>query len=131
MSGTMDHKRILKKCGDELEHDMRRIFIETCSKEYYINSTEEITTRKKNCKNQYKHSIENKNNGKPISKYKYNKPQDRAPLKFHKCGSKSHLVNTFPKKTRITDIELEKIQEINSKNDVTIHESDSQPSEEK
>ncbi|MBW0565309.1 hypothetical protein O181_105024 [Austropuccinia psidii MF-1] len=70
---------------------------------------------------------DNKNSGKPISKPK--KPQDRLPLKCHKCGSTSHLANTCPKKTRINEIEIEK-DDTKETNDVHVHESDSEPSEE-
>ncbi|MBW0577396.1 hypothetical protein O181_117111 [Austropuccinia psidii MF-1] len=51
-----------------------------------------------------------------------NEPHDKAPLKFHKCGSKSHLADTCPKMTRINEIEIEK--------GLSVHESDSEPSEE-
>ncbi|MBW0546126.1 hypothetical protein O181_085841 [Austropuccinia psidii MF-1] len=50
VSETMVHKRILRKCGGDLEHAIRRC-IEPCSKEYYINAMEDITTRKKIGKN--------------------------------------------------------------------------------
>ncbi|MBW0490342.1 hypothetical protein O181_030057 [Austropuccinia psidii MF-1] len=89
---------------------------------------EDITTRTKIGRYWYKPPIGNKNSGKPISKP--NKPQDRAPLKFHKCGSTSHLANTYPKKTRINEIEIEKDDETKECNDVSLHQSDSEPSEE-
>ncbi|MBW0591531.1 hypothetical protein O181_131246 [Austropuccinia psidii MF-1] len=59
-----------------------------------------------------------------------NKPQDRYPLKCHKCGSTSHLENTFPKKTRINEINVEKVEDTKETTDVSLHESDSEPSEE-
>ncbi|MBW0568342.1 hypothetical protein O181_108057, partial [Austropuccinia psidii MF-1] len=65
--------------------------------------------------------------GKPIPKP--NKPHDKAPLKCHKCGSTSHLANTFPKKTRINEIEIVKDDTKETK-DVSVHESDSEPCEE-
>ncbi|MBW0542250.1 hypothetical protein O181_081965 [Austropuccinia psidii MF-1] len=46
MSETMAHKRILRKCGGDLGHSIRSRCIEPCSTEYYINSMEDITTRK-------------------------------------------------------------------------------------
>ncbi|MBW0505437.1 hypothetical protein O181_045152 [Austropuccinia psidii MF-1] len=45
MSETMVHKRILRKCGGDLEHAIRSRFIEPCSTEDYINAMEDITTR--------------------------------------------------------------------------------------
>ncbi|MBW0584713.1 hypothetical protein O181_124428 [Austropuccinia psidii MF-1] len=88
---------------------------------------EDITTRTKIGRNWYKSPIDNKTSGKPISKP--NKPQDRLPLKCHKCGSTSHLANTCPKKTRINEIEIVK-DDTKETNDVHVHESDSRPSEE-
>ncbi|MBW0517150.1 hypothetical protein O181_056865 [Austropuccinia psidii MF-1] len=89
---------------------------------------EDITNRTKIGRNWYKPPIDNKTSGKPISKP--NQPQERAPLEFHKCGSKSHLANTFPKKTRINEIEIEKEDDKKEANDVSLHESDSEPLEE-
>ncbi|MBW0531726.1 hypothetical protein O181_071441 [Austropuccinia psidii MF-1] len=64
---------------------------------------------------------------KPIPKP--NKPHDKAPLKCHKCGIKSHLADTCPKKTRINDIEIGK-DDTKETNDVPVHENDTEPSEE-
>ncbi|MBW0592756.1 hypothetical protein O181_132471 [Austropuccinia psidii MF-1] len=89
---------------------------------------EDITTRTKIGRNWYKPPIDKRTSGKPISKP--NKPQDRDPLKCHKCGILSHLANTCPKKTRINEIEIEKEDDTKEANDVSLHESDSEPSEE-
>ncbi|MBW0560268.1 hypothetical protein O181_099983 [Austropuccinia psidii MF-1] len=99
MSETMIHKRILRKCGGDLEHAIRRRCIEPCSTEDYINAMEDITTRTKIGINWYKPQIDNRTSGKTISKP--NKTHDKTPLKCHKCGSTSHLANTCPTKTRI------------------------------
>ncbi|MBW0552036.1 hypothetical protein O181_091751 [Austropuccinia psidii MF-1] len=88
-----------------------------------------ITTRTKIGRDWYKPPIDNKTNGKPISKYKAKKPEERAPPKFHKSGSTSHLTNTCPKKTVINEIELDETQDTKEKNEVTVHESHSEPSE--
>ncbi|MBW0555664.1 hypothetical protein O181_095379 [Austropuccinia psidii MF-1] len=128
MSQTMVHKRILRKCGGDLEDAIRRRFIEPCSTEDYINAMEDITTRTNIGRNWPKSPIDNKTNGKPIAKP--NKPQERLPLKFHKCGSTSHLANTCPKKTRINAINVEKVEDTKETTDVSLHESDSEPSEE-
>ncbi|MBW0528559.1 hypothetical protein O181_068274 [Austropuccinia psidii MF-1] len=87
----------------------------------------EITIRTKIGRNWYKPPMDNKTSGKPIPKP--NKPHDKAPLKCHKCGSTSHLANTCPKKTRTNEIEIEK-DDTKEKNDVSVHENDSEPSEE-
>ncbi|MBW0528724.1 hypothetical protein O181_068439 [Austropuccinia psidii MF-1] len=70
--------------------------------------------------------MDNKTSGKPIPKP--NKPHDKDPLKCNKCESTSHFDNTCPKKTRINEIEIEK-DDTKEKNDVPVHESDSEPSE--
>ncbi|MBW0589345.1 hypothetical protein O181_129060 [Austropuccinia psidii MF-1] len=88
---------------------------------------EDITTRAKIGRNWYKPPTDNKTSGKPIPKP--NKPHDKAPLKFHKCLSTSHLANTCPKKTRINEIEIQKDDTKETK-DVSVYESGSEPSEE-
>ncbi|MBW0556470.1 hypothetical protein O181_096185 [Austropuccinia psidii MF-1] len=126
MSETMLHKRILRKCGGDLEHAIRSRCIEPCSTEDYINAMEDITTRTKIGRNWYKPPMDNRASGKMIPKA--NKPHHKAPLKFHKCGSTSHLANTSPKKTRINEIEIEKHDTKETK-DVSVQESDSRHSE--
>ncbi|MBW0522660.1 hypothetical protein O181_062375 [Austropuccinia psidii MF-1] len=123
----MVHKRILRNCSGDLEHSIRRRCIENCSTEDYINAMEDITTRPKTGINVYKNPIDNKTSGKPIPKP--NAPHDQAPFKCHKCGSTSHLAKTCPKKTRINEIEIEK-DDTKETNDVPVHESYSEPSEE-
>ncbi|MBW0514710.1 hypothetical protein O181_054425 [Austropuccinia psidii MF-1] len=125
ISEAMILKRILRKCGGYLEHAIRSRCIEPCSTECYINAMEKITTRTETGRNWYKHPMDNKTSGKPIPKP--NKPHDKAPLKCHKCGSKSHLANTCPKKTRINEIEIQKDDKKGTK-DVSVHDSDSEPS---
>ncbi|MBW0502674.1 hypothetical protein O181_042389 [Austropuccinia psidii MF-1] len=89
---------------------------------------EDITARTKIGRNWYKPPIDNKTSGKPISKT--NEPHYKAPLKCHKCGSKSHLANTCAKKTRINEIEIDKEDDTKEANEVSLHEGDSEPSEE-
>ncbi|MBW0509472.1 hypothetical protein O181_049187 [Austropuccinia psidii MF-1] len=114
-------------CGGDLEHAIKSRCIEPCSTGDYINAMVEITTRTKIGKNWYKPPMENKTSWKPISKP--NKPHDKAPLKCHKYGSTSYLANNCPKRTRINEIEIEK-DDTEESNDVPVHESDSEPSEE-
>ncbi|MBW0517913.1 hypothetical protein O181_057628 [Austropuccinia psidii MF-1] len=106
MSETMIHKSILRKRGGDLEH-ARSIFIEPFSTEDYINAMEDITTRAKIGSNWYKPPMDNNTSEKQIPKP--NKAHDKAPLKCHKCGSKSHLAKTCLKKTRINEIEIDKV----------------------
>ncbi|MBW0496821.1 hypothetical protein O181_036536 [Austropuccinia psidii MF-1] len=127
MSETMLHKKILRKCGGDLENAIRSRCIELFSAEDYINAMEDITTRTKTGRNWYKPPMDNKTSGKPIPKP--NMPHEKAPLKCHKFGSTSHLANTCPKKKRINEIEIEK-DDTKETNDVPVNESDSEPSEE-
>ncbi|MBW0500980.1 hypothetical protein O181_040695 [Austropuccinia psidii MF-1] len=128
MSETMIHKRILRQCSGDLEHAIRSRCIKPCSTEDYINSMEDITTIKKIGRNWYKPLMDKKTSGKPIPKP--NKPHDKGLLKCHKCGSRSNLANTCPKKTRINEIEVDKIEYTKETNNISLHDSDSEPSEE-
>ncbi|MBW0549115.1 hypothetical protein O181_088830 [Austropuccinia psidii MF-1] len=85
MSETMVHKRMIKKCGGDLENSIRSRYVEPCSKEDYIKAMEDITPRNKIGRNWYKTPIDNKTSEKQISIV--NEPQDRDPFKFHKCGT--------------------------------------------
>ncbi|MBW0520096.1 hypothetical protein O181_059811 [Austropuccinia psidii MF-1] len=128
ISGTMVNKMILRKFCHDLEHAIQSRCIEPFSTEDYINAMEDITTRKKIRRNWYKPPIYNKTSGKEIPKP--NKPHDKAPLKCHKCGITSHLESTCPKKTRINEIEIDKFEDTKETNNVFLHDSDSEPSEE-
>ena len=72
--------------------------------------------------------MDNKTSGKPISNP--NKPHDKARLKCHKCGSTSHLANTCPKKTRRNEIEIDEVEDTKETINLSLHDSDSEPSEE-
>ncbi|MBW0533115.1 hypothetical protein O181_072830 [Austropuccinia psidii MF-1] len=128
MSETMVHNRILRECGGELEHVIRRRCIEPCYIEDYINAMEDIKTRTKIGRIWYKAPMDNNTSGKPITKP--NEPHDQACLKFHKCGSTSHLENTCLKKTRINEIDIDKVKDTKETNNVSLHDTDSEPSEE-
>ncbi|MBW0480749.1 hypothetical protein O181_020464 [Austropuccinia psidii MF-1] len=90
---------------------------------------EDITTGTKISRNWHKPSIDNKTSGKEI--LRPNKPQDRAPLKCHASGITYHLANNCAKKTRINRIGIEKSEYTKGTIDLSVHESDSEPSEEK
>ncbi|MBW0467636.1 hypothetical protein O181_007351 [Austropuccinia psidii MF-1] len=67
ISDKMVHKGKLRKCGGDLENSIRSRCIEPFSEEDYINSTEDITTRTKLCRNGYKPPVDNKTSGNPIT----------------------------------------------------------------
>ncbi|MBW0481741.1 hypothetical protein O181_021456 [Austropuccinia psidii MF-1] len=89
---------------------------------------EDITSKKKIGRNWYKSPMDNKTSGKPIPNL--NEPHEKSPLKCHKCESTSHMANNFPKKTRINEIEIDKVEDTKEENNVSLHDSDSEPSEE-
>ncbi|MBW0515063.1 hypothetical protein O181_054778 [Austropuccinia psidii MF-1] len=109
MSQKMVHMKILNKCGGELEHALRRRFIEQCSTEEYINTPEDIVTRAKIAR-KWK-NFNTKNSKKPfIKKYKPkepfnpNTPNTHEKRKCHKCGGIGHLANNCLKKAKINEI---------------------------
>ncbi|MBW0535680.1 hypothetical protein O181_075395 [Austropuccinia psidii MF-1] len=126
MSGTMVHKRILRKWGVDLENSIRSRFIDTFSTEDYINAMEDITTTTNIGTNWYKPPIDNKTSGKQISRP--NILKDRAPLKRHKCGITYHLADTCSKKMRINEIEIERAEDTKEKNYSALHKRYSEPS---
>ncbi|MBW0545298.1 hypothetical protein O181_085013 [Austropuccinia psidii MF-1] len=97
MSDTMLKMKILRKCGGELEHAMKRRCVEPCPAEDYINAMEDIITRTRIGKTWTKIPMESK----IISKVprEDRKPQ-KTVLKCHKCGSTANLANTCTKKTK-------------------------------
>ncbi|MBW0531899.1 hypothetical protein O181_071614 [Austropuccinia psidii MF-1] len=91
MSRKMVHMKILKKCGGELEHSLRRRCIEPCSTEEYINALEEIVTRTEIFRTWKKLEIKSPN--KPFMKkdeqrepFKSNTPNSNEQRKCHNCG---------------------------------------------
>ncbi|MBW0527481.1 hypothetical protein O181_067196 [Austropuccinia psidii MF-1] len=89
---------------------------------------EDSTPRTKAESNFYKPPMDNETRRKPIPNLK--KPNHKAPLKCHQCGCTSHLVNTCPKKKRINEIEIDKVEYTKETNNVSLHDSDSEASEE-
>ncbi|MBW0587397.1 hypothetical protein O181_127112 [Austropuccinia psidii MF-1] len=128
MSEKMIHKRILRKCGVDLEHATRSRCIEPCSTEDYINAMEDITTRTKNGRKWYKPPIDNKTSEKPISKT--NKPVRLVYEALDNNNNIKSTVTACPKKKRINEINVEKVEVTKETTDVSLHESDSEPSEE-
>ncbi|MBW0568869.1 hypothetical protein O181_108584 [Austropuccinia psidii MF-1] len=103
MSDTMIDMKILRKCGGELEHDIKFRCVKPCSIEEYINAMENIITRTRIGKTWTKNPIESKMVS-TISR------EDRRPekpvLKCDKCGSTSHLANTCTKKEKINEVQV-------------------------
>ncbi|MBW0520012.1 hypothetical protein O181_059727 [Austropuccinia psidii MF-1] len=101
--------KILKKCGGELEHSLRRRCIEQCSTEEYINALEDIVTREKIGGTWGKLDIKITNKpfikkDKPRETFKPNTSNSNEQRKCHKCGSIGHLANNLLKKAKINEI---------------------------
>ncbi|MBW0559368.1 hypothetical protein O181_099083 [Austropuccinia psidii MF-1] len=107
MSDTIINMKILRKHGGELEHAIKCRCVEPCSTEDYINAIQDIITRTRIGKTWAKIPMESKMVPK-ISRE--DKRPERPFLKYHKCGSTSHLANTCTKKTKINEVQV--IEEI-------------------
>ncbi|MBW0522691.1 hypothetical protein O181_062406 [Austropuccinia psidii MF-1] len=100
MSDSMINMEILRKCGGEIEHYIKCKCLEPFSSEDYNNSMEDIITRIRIGQAWTTNPIESIMIPK-ISKE--DKRPERPVLKFHKCGSTSHLANTCTKKAKINE----------------------------
>ncbi|MBW0542786.1 hypothetical protein O181_082501 [Austropuccinia psidii MF-1] len=114
MSEIMIHRKILRQCGGDLEHDVKSRTTEQSSAEDIINILEEVTTRTRigssrvNLETRFntpwkdyvdKNSKENSNN----VKYK----SADIIRKCHIFQSTTHLVNTCPRRGKINEIDIE------------------------
>ncbi|MBW0593200.1 hypothetical protein O181_132915 [Austropuccinia psidii MF-1] len=103
MSDTMINMKILRKCGGELEHAIKKRCVESCSTEDYINAMKDIITRTRTGKIWTKIPMESK----IVSKIpRERRIPERPVLKCYKCGSTSHLANTCTKKTKINEAQV-------------------------
>ncbi|MBW0560802.1 hypothetical protein O181_100517 [Austropuccinia psidii MF-1] len=105
----MLHMKILKKCGGELEHALRRRCREPCSTEEYINALEDIVTRTKIGRTWQKLGIKIPNKpfikrDKPRKNLTPNKYNNNEQRKCHKCGGIAHLAKNCLKKAKINEI---------------------------
>ncbi|MBW0545508.1 hypothetical protein O181_085223 [Austropuccinia psidii MF-1] len=115
MSEFMIHRKILRHCGGDVEHDFKSRTTKESSAEDIINILEEVTTRTKigssrvNLKTRFntpwKDSVDKspKENSSHI-KYKY----AETIRKSHIWQSTTHLANTCPKRGEINEIDIEK-----------------------
>ncbi|MBW0588773.1 hypothetical protein O181_128488 [Austropuccinia psidii MF-1] len=128
----MVHMKILKKCGGELEHALRRRCIEPCSTEEYINALKEIVTRKKIGRIRKKLDIKSPNKSlikkdKPRETINPDKSNNNEQRKGHKCGGIGNLVNNCLKKAKIN--EIVETEDHNDKEGESHSEKDTEESE--
>ena len=130
----MIHRKILRQCGGDLEHAVKRRSTEQSSAEDIINTLEEVTTRTRigssrvNLKTRFntpwKDSVD-KNPKENSSNIKY-KSSDTV-RKCHIFQSTTHLANTCPKRGKINEIEIEKEPDV-EKEDIIEENSDDKSS---
>ncbi|MBW0473234.1 hypothetical protein O181_012949 [Austropuccinia psidii MF-1] len=83
MSDSIINMKVLRKCGGTLENAIKLRFVETFSKEEYINFMEDIITRKRIGKKWTRNPIE----FKIVSKTsREDRIPERTVLKCHECG---------------------------------------------
>ncbi|MBW0572623.1 hypothetical protein O181_112338 [Austropuccinia psidii MF-1] len=124
-SDTMIKMKLLRKCGGELEHAIKRICVEPFLTEDYINAMEDTITRTSIGKTWTEIPIESKIVSKiPGEDRRLEKPI----LKCHKCGSTSNLDNSCTKKTKIYEVQV--IEEVHCTEEKEESDEDSAISEE-
>ncbi|MBW0567775.1 hypothetical protein O181_107490 [Austropuccinia psidii MF-1] len=123
MSHQRVHMRILKKCGGELEHALRK---------EYINALEDIVTRTKIGRTWKRLDIKIPN--KPFIKkdkskeaFKPNTSSNNEQRKCHKCEGIGHLANNCLKKAKIN--EIVETEDHNEKEEEFDSEKDTEESE--
>ncbi|MBW0486538.1 hypothetical protein O181_026253 [Austropuccinia psidii MF-1] len=123
MSEFMIHRKILRQCGGDLEHAVKRSTTEESSAEDIIIILQEVTTRTRigssrvNLKTSFNTPWNNFVDKSPKANsndMKFNSV-DRI-RKCHICQRTTHLANKCPKKGKINelDIEKDKVNEDNS-----------------
>ncbi|MBW0574825.1 hypothetical protein O181_114540 [Austropuccinia psidii MF-1] len=105
MSQKMVHMKILKKCGGESIHSLKRRCIEPFSTEEYINALEDMVKRAKTGRTWKKLDIKSPNKpftkkDKPRETFKINTYRSNEQRKCHKCGCIGHLSNNCLKKKK-------------------------------
>ncbi|MBW0546346.1 hypothetical protein O181_086061 [Austropuccinia psidii MF-1] len=103
MSKSMINMKILRKCGGELENDIKCKFVEPCSTEDYINAMEDIVTRTRIGKTWTRNPM--RSNMVPKISREDKRPE-RPVLKCNKYGSTSHLAKNCTKKTKINEVQV-------------------------
>ncbi|MBW0498303.1 hypothetical protein O181_038018 [Austropuccinia psidii MF-1] len=125
MSEFMIHRKILKQCGGDLEHSVKRRTTEQSSAEDIINILEEVTTRtpigssrvnlKTRFNTSWKKSVDKISKGNSDN---VNYKSADIIRKCHICQSNTHLANKFPKRVKINEIDIEKEPDVEKDNNI-------------
>ncbi|MBW0494099.1 hypothetical protein O181_033814 [Austropuccinia psidii MF-1] len=129
MSEFMIHRNILRQCGGEMEHSVKRRTTEQSSEEDIINISEEITTKTRilssrvNLKTSFNTPWKDyvHRNPKENSSNMYYKSADII-RNFHILQSTTHLANKCPKRGKLNEIDIEKEPDV-EKDDNIIEEN--------
>ncbi|MBW0576737.1 hypothetical protein O181_116452 [Austropuccinia psidii MF-1] len=131
MSEFMIHRRILRQCGGDLEHTVKRRTTEQSSAEDIITISEEVTTRTRivssrvNLKTRFntpwKDSV-HKNPKENSHNIKHNSVD--IIRKCHICQSTTHLANKCPKRGKINEIDIEKEPDFEKEDNIIEENSD-------
>ncbi|MBW0503033.1 hypothetical protein O181_042748 [Austropuccinia psidii MF-1] len=108
MSEFMIHRKILRQCGDDLEHAVKRRTTEQSAAEDIFNILEEATTRTRIGSSRYKPA--------------------NIIRKLHICQSTTHLANTCPKRGEINEIDIEKEPNVEKDDNIIEENSDDKSS---
>ncbi|MBW0522576.1 hypothetical protein O181_062291 [Austropuccinia psidii MF-1] len=135
MSEFMIHRKILRKCGGDLEHAVKRRTTEKSSAEDIINILEEVTTRirigssRVNLKTRFnkpwKDSVD-KNPKENSNDMRY-KSADII-RKCHIWQSTTHLANKCPRKGKINEIDIENRPDVEKYDNIIEENSDDKSS---
>ncbi|MBW0549388.1 hypothetical protein O181_089103 [Austropuccinia psidii MF-1] len=135
MSEFMIHRKILRQCGGDLEYAVKSRTTEKYSAEDIINILGEVTTRNRiglsrvNLETRFntpwkdsvdKNPKENSNNVKYRSADIIRKP--------HICRSTTHLANTFPKRGKNNEIDIETEPDVEKDDNIIEENSDDKSS---
>ncbi|MBW0543613.1 hypothetical protein O181_083328 [Austropuccinia psidii MF-1] len=125
MSEFMIHRKILRKCGGDLEHAVKSRTTEQYSAEDIINILEEVTTRTRigssrvNLKTRFdtpwKDSVD-RNCKENYHNVKY-KSADII-RKCHICQSTTHLANTCQRRGKINEIYIGKQPDVEKEDNI-------------
>ncbi|MBW0510716.1 hypothetical protein O181_050431 [Austropuccinia psidii MF-1] len=129
----MIHRKILRQCGGDLEHAVKRRTTEQYSAEDIINILEQVTSTTKigssrvhlktRFNTPWKESVEKCPKENSNNKYK----SADTVIKCHIFQSTTHLANTCPKRGKINEIDIEKEPDV-EKDDIIEDNSDDKSS---
>ncbi|MBW0480388.1 hypothetical protein O181_020103 [Austropuccinia psidii MF-1] len=131
MSEFTIHRKILRKCGGDLEHAVKRRTTEQSSSKDILKILEEVTTRARigssrvNLKTRFNKpwkDSEDKNPKQNSNKMKY-KSSDII-TKCHICQSTTHLAKSCPRKEKINKIDNKKEPDVEKADEVIEENSD-------